>query len=51
MAQPGMVERFFSDPKDADKVAAIRATFAGLWGLDRDDEETKAVIQVGIIIS
>lgn len=44
MAQPGMVERFFPDPNDADKVAAIRATFAGLWYMD--DEETNAVIQV-----
>lgn len=46
MAQPGMVEQFFKDPKDKDKITAIRQTFAGLWGLDRDDEETTAAIQV-----
>jgi glutathione synthase len=43
LAKPGMVERFLEDPKD---VEAVRATFAGLWGLERDDEETNAVVKV-----
>lgn len=43
---PNMVERFFQDPKDEDKVKAIRATFTGLWGLEHDDDKTKAVIAV-----
>lgn len=41
-----MVEHFFPNPEDADKMAAIRATFAKLWGLEKEDAETETVIQV-----
>ncbi|KAL3109694.1 hypothetical protein niasHT_017238 [Heterodera trifolii] len=49
LAKPGMVERFFPHPNEADKVAAIRKTFTGLYGLDDpDNENTKRVIQDAI---
>ncbi|KAI6211467.1 Glutathione synthetase [Aphelenchoides besseyi] len=45
LAKPGVVERFLEDP---DQVRNVRATFAGLWGLERDDEETEAVVRDAI---
>uniref|UniRef100_A0AC34QMD2 Glutathione synthetase n=1 Tax=Panagrolaimus sp. JU765 TaxID=591449 RepID=A0AC34QMD2_9BILA len=39
---PGVVEKHF--PEEPARVQQIRATFAGLWGLDGDDEQTKQVI-------
>uniref|UniRef100_A0A914H7U5 Glutathione synthetase n=1 Tax=Globodera rostochiensis TaxID=31243 RepID=A0A914H7U5_GLORO len=48
LAMPGTLERFFPDPADADNVAAIRETFAGLWALDKNDEQTKRVIKDAI---
>ncbi|KAL3108880.1 hypothetical protein niasHT_011430 [Heterodera trifolii] len=49
LAKPGMVERFFPHPNEADKVTAIRKTFTGLYGLDDpDNENTKRVIQDAI---
>uniref|UniRef100_A0A914H4U1 Glutathione synthetase n=1 Tax=Globodera rostochiensis TaxID=31243 RepID=A0A914H4U1_GLORO len=41
---PGMVERFFPDPKEAPMVQGIRKTFAKLWGLENDDSETREII-------
>uniref|UniRef100_A0A183BZX0 Glutathione synthetase n=1 Tax=Globodera pallida TaxID=36090 RepID=A0A183BZX0_GLOPA len=48
LAMPGEVERFFPDPADADKVAAIRETFAELWGLDKNDDKTERLIENAI---
>uniref|UniRef100_A0A183CFF0 Glutathione synthetase n=1 Tax=Globodera pallida TaxID=36090 RepID=A0A183CFF0_GLOPA len=48
LAMPGMVERFFPDPSEAQMVADIRNTFAKLWGLENDDEKTRAVIEDAI---
>ncbi|KAL3078564.1 hypothetical protein niasHT_034039 [Heterodera trifolii] len=44
--QPGMVERFF--PDDPKRVALIRSTFTGLWGLEFEDEATREVIEDAI---
>ena len=44
LAAPHMVERFLDDARD---VAAVRATFAGLWGLEHDDESTRRIVEVG----
>uniref|UniRef100_A0A183BIY3 ATP-grasp domain-containing protein n=1 Tax=Globodera pallida TaxID=36090 RepID=A0A183BIY3_GLOPA len=49
LALPGMVERFFPSSNEADTVATIRKTFAGMWGLDDpEDEATKSIIQNAI---
>uniref|UniRef100_A0A914H5C6 Glutathione synthase n=1 Tax=Globodera rostochiensis TaxID=31243 RepID=A0A914H5C6_GLORO len=48
LALPGMVERFFPDPSEAQMVADIRSTFAKLWGLENDDEQTRMVIEDAI---
>ncbi|KAL3099493.1 hypothetical protein niasHS_002948 [Heterodera schachtii] len=48
LVKPGMVERFFTDPSEQQMVAAIRATFAKLWGLENNDEETQKIIQDAI---
>ncbi|KAI6217493.1 Glutathione synthetase [Aphelenchoides fujianensis] len=45
LAKPGVVERFLDDPAE---VHSVRATFAGLWGLEREDEETEAVVRDAI---
>ena len=42
----GMVERYFPADNDRQLVSDIRATFAGLWGLEDEDEETRRVIDV-----
>ncbi|KAL3094059.1 hypothetical protein niasHT_027387 [Heterodera trifolii] len=47
LALPGMLEHFLHDQK-AETIAAVRKTFAGLWGLDKDDEETSAIIKEAI---
>ncbi|KAL3086858.1 hypothetical protein niasHT_030937 [Heterodera trifolii] len=44
LASPGILERFFPDPAEADKVKAIRETFTGLWGLEKNDEQTERLI-------
>uniref|UniRef100_A0A914H5E3 Glutathione synthetase n=1 Tax=Globodera rostochiensis TaxID=31243 RepID=A0A914H5E3_GLORO len=48
LAMPGMVERFFPDPSEAQMVADIRNTFAKMWGLENDDEQTRMVIEDAI---
>uniref|UniRef100_A0A914H518 Glutathione synthetase n=1 Tax=Globodera rostochiensis TaxID=31243 RepID=A0A914H518_GLORO len=48
LAMPGALERFFPNPEDAATVADIRATFAGLWGLEHNDEKTQRIIQDAI---
>uniref|UniRef100_A0A183C365 Glutathione synthetase n=1 Tax=Globodera pallida TaxID=36090 RepID=A0A183C365_GLOPA len=48
LAMPGMVERFFPDPSEAQMVADIRNTFAKLWGLENDNEQTRRVIEDAI---
>lgn len=42
LAKPGMLERFL--PERPEKVAELRSTFTGLWGLEADDEKTRALI-------
>ncbi|KAL3099482.1 hypothetical protein niasHS_002937 [Heterodera schachtii] len=44
LTRPGMVEKFFPSPKEAPMVAAIRKTFAKIWALDNNDDDTKAII-------
>lgn len=44
IALPGVLERF-CDEKDA---SVLRECFAGLWGLEKDDEATKAIIKQAI---
>uniref|UniRef100_A0A914H8B9 Glutathione synthetase n=1 Tax=Globodera rostochiensis TaxID=31243 RepID=A0A914H8B9_GLORO len=44
LSLPGMVERFFPDPKEAPMVDAIRKTFARMWGLEDDDLETREIV-------
>lgn len=46
LAKPGVLERFF--PKEPKRVAQLRNTFAGLWGLEEDDEATRTVIEDAI---
>ncbi|KAL3100150.1 hypothetical protein niasHT_029880 [Heterodera trifolii] len=46
LSKPGMVERFF--PDDPKRVALIRGTFTGLWGLEVEDEATREVIEDAI---
>lgn len=46
LSEPGMVERFFPDPEDAQIVSAIRRTFARYWALDQKGEEIDKVIKV-----
>uniref|UniRef100_A0A914HCC7 Glutathione synthetase n=1 Tax=Globodera rostochiensis TaxID=31243 RepID=A0A914HCC7_GLORO len=48
LAMPGMVERFFPDPSEAQMIADIRNTFAKLWGLENDDEQTRMIIEDAI---
>lgn len=49
LARPYEVERFFPDQKDAKTVAALRNTYAGLWGVDETNERDKPIIEVNII--
>uniref|UniRef100_A0A914WBA4 Glutathione synthetase n=1 Tax=Plectus sambesii TaxID=2011161 RepID=A0A914WBA4_9BILA len=42
LAKPGALERFL--PNNPEKVAAIRATFAGMWGLESSDANTKTIV-------
>lgn len=46
LAKPGMIERFL--PNQPEKVAELRKTFAGLWGLEEDSESVRAVIKEAI---
>lgn len=41
LAQPGVLERFVSD----EVATRLRTSFAGLWGLEQDDEQTRAIIK------
>uniref|UniRef100_A0A1I7WRU1 Glutathione synthetase n=1 Tax=Heterorhabditis bacteriophora TaxID=37862 RepID=A0A1I7WRU1_HETBA len=45
LAEDGVIERFINNPRDA---AAIRATFASLWAIDRDDPITQKMIKGAI---
>ncbi|KAL3081936.1 hypothetical protein niasHS_011561 [Heterodera schachtii] len=42
LSKPGTLEHFF--PNDPQQVAKIRNTFTELWGLEENDDVTKAVI-------
>uniref|UniRef100_A0A183C8Y0 Glutathione synthetase n=1 Tax=Globodera pallida TaxID=36090 RepID=A0A183C8Y0_GLOPA len=48
LAKPGMIERFLPDPEDKEIIVAIRKTFVGLWGLEKDDDETRNLVQHAI---
>jgi hypothetical protein len=41
-----LVKRFL--PGQTEKIAELRSTFTGLWGLENDDENIRAVIQDAI---
>jgi glutathione synthase len=42
LAKPGVIERFL--PNQEEKIAELRTTFAGLWGLENDDDRIRAII-------
>ena len=42
LAKPGVIERFL--PNQPEKIAELRSTFTGLWGLENDDENIRAII-------
>lgn len=46
LAKPGVIERFL--PNQPEKIAELRTTFTGLWGLENDDERIRAIIQDAI---
>lgn len=46
----GQLEHFFPETKDVHIVEAVRRTFAGMWGLEHDDAETRRVVQVCLIL-
>jgi glutathione synthetase len=46
LTQPSTVEKYF--PGDLEKVHRIRSTFAAIWGLENDNEETRALIEDAI---
>lgn len=46
LSQSGAVERFF--PDNPEVCVQIRDTFANMWGLEGDDEETRNIIQKAI---
>ncbi|KAL3111105.1 hypothetical protein niasHT_013135 [Heterodera trifolii] len=48
LAMPGAIERFFPEPSDTATVEQIRATFAGLWGLENEDDDTEKLIEDAI---
>uniref|UniRef100_A0A183CD52 Glutathione synthetase n=1 Tax=Globodera pallida TaxID=36090 RepID=A0A183CD52_GLOPA len=48
LTTPGTLERFFPSATEADKVAAIRETFTGLWGLEKSDDQTERRIKDAI---
>ncbi|KAL3105846.1 hypothetical protein niasHT_026621 [Heterodera trifolii] len=48
LSKPGMLERFLPEPEHAAKVEALRRSFAGLWALHDEDEQTKRAIQDAI---
>ena len=45
MSVPGVLEKFF-DPNQKEVVNSVRQTFAMMWGLEREDDETTAIIKV-----
>jgi len=45
-AKPGVIERFL--PGQTEKIALLRSTFTGLWGLEEDNDEIRAVIKDAI---
>lgn len=47
LAMEGAVEKFLDSKED---IKAIYATFAGLWGLEHENEETEAVVKVSFHI-
>ncbi|KAL3092879.1 hypothetical protein niasHT_030068 [Heterodera trifolii] len=48
IAMPGTLERFFPDPNEAEMIVELRASFAGMWGLGNEDEDTKNIINDAI---
>jgi hypothetical protein len=46
LTEPGVVEKFFPGSDDVQTVKAIRATFASMWGLEHEDDKTRAIINV-----
>ena len=41
VSQPGVLESFF--PNEPKTVDAVRATYVGQWGLDKEDDATKVL--------
>eukprot|EP00742_Colponemidia_sp_Colp-10_P004127 GILJ01004405.1.p1 GENE.GILJ01004405.1~~GILJ01004405.1.p1 ORF type:complete len:498 (-),score=81.87 GILJ01004405.1:118-1563(-) len=46
LAKPGQLERFMTEPDAANR---LRSCFAGLWGLEADDEEGVSAVQDALI--
>uniref|UniRef100_A0A914I0K1 Glutathione synthetase n=1 Tax=Globodera rostochiensis TaxID=31243 RepID=A0A914I0K1_GLORO len=45
LTKPENLKRFFPRPEDAETIENIRSTFAGLWGLENDDQQTQELIK------
>uniref|UniRef100_A0A183C1Q5 Glutathione synthetase n=1 Tax=Globodera pallida TaxID=36090 RepID=A0A183C1Q5_GLOPA len=45
LTKPENLKRFFPRPEDAETIKNIQSTFAGLWGLENDDQETQELIK------
>ncbi|KAL3113341.1 hypothetical protein niasHT_018956 [Heterodera trifolii] len=48
LAKPGMLEKFLPEPEYEEMVAELRSTFAGLWDLEDNDEDTIRAIEDAI---
>lgn len=48
LARPGVVEKYLAD-RPAEAVAKVRATFAGLWGLEAGATETEEIVRKAIL--
>ncbi|KAF7637754.1 Glutathione synthetase [Meloidogyne graminicola] len=46
LAKPGVIERFL--PGQTEKIALLRSTFTGLWGLEEDNDNIRAIIKDAI---
>jgi hypothetical protein len=44
----GVLKRFFPKTGDDQVLKLVKETFAQMWGLEKDDETTRIVIQVNL---
>uniref|UniRef100_A0A914HKP7 Glutathione synthetase n=1 Tax=Globodera rostochiensis TaxID=31243 RepID=A0A914HKP7_GLORO len=48
LSMPGVLEHFLPEPENAKKIERIRNTFAKMWGLEKNDDETEKIIKDAI---